>query len=63
MECMKIEKRSVGRPKTLDKRLRYNIALSPKLKLLGAQKAFSDNKSFSRYVEDLISADIEKAKV
>ncbi len=59
---MKIEKyRRVGRPVLPNKRVRYNIALNPTLKNNGAKRALLVNKSFSRYVEDLINADLQKA--
>ncbi len=59
---MKIEKyRRVGRPVLQNKRVRYNIALNPTLKNNGAKRALLVNKSFSRYVEDLINADLQKA--
>ena len=59
---MKLKKRSVGRPKIINKRVRYNIALLSTTKNLGAKIAFNDNKSFSRYIEDLILADAKAKK-
>lgn len=57
---MKNQKSRVGRPKSLEKRIRYNIALMSSIKNKGVKLAFEENKSFSRYVEDLILADIAK---
>ena len=58
--CMKMKKRAVGRPKSAEKRIRYNIAMLPSIKIIGAKTAFISNKSFSRYIEDLILADTAK---
>lgn len=58
---MKIKKaRAVGRPKAGEKRVRYNFVMLPSVKSSGAKKAFFQNKSLSRYVEDLILADVAK---
>lgn len=52
--------RAVGRPKADEKRVRYNFAILPSVKISGAKKAFFQNKSLSRYIEDLILADVAK---
>ena len=58
---MKIKnRRSVGRPRVEEKRVRYNFVILPSVKISGAKKAFLKNKSLSRYVEDLILADVAK---
>ena len=58
---MKIKKaKAVGRPKAENKRIRCNFVILPSIKMSGAKKAFLQNKSLSRYVEDLILADVAK---
>ncbi len=54
--------RTVGRPKVEEKRVRYNFVILPSVKISGAKRAFFQNKSLSRYIEDLILADIEMGK-
>lgn len=57
---MKIKKRSVGRPRQKETRLRYNLTLLPKIRKLGDKIAFENNVTFSRYIENLILADVAK---
>lgn len=59
---MNQKKRSVGRPKQNETRLRYNLTLLPKIRKLGDKIAFESNITFSRYIENLILADVKSKR-
>nr|DAR29736.1 MAG TPA: hypothetical protein [Caudoviricetes sp.] len=52
--------KKAGRPQSQNKRVRRNIAILDSIHKIGAKNAFECNLSFSRYIENLILADIAK---
>lgn len=55
-----MKRKQRGQPKKEIKRTSVRLSILPNIRDLGDQKAFFQNKSLSRYVEDLILADVAK---
>lgn len=55
-----MKKKQRGQPKKEIKRTAVRLSILPNIRGLGEKKAFFQNKSLSRYVEDLILADVAK---